>query len=447
MSDELIENLRAALEESPQNIPLRLSLARLLAQGHKYQEAEAQYRAGLEHRPENPDLRTGLANVFYRLGKHSAALVICEDLIAKQTASSQTYLVAARAFAAEESYSKSSELYRQAQALNPELNDPKLEELIHGLPGIQTDGLERELAGGFDIETSFEFEPEVERPRLSFADVGGMEQLKEEIRLKIIHPLTHPEVYAAYGKKAGGGILMYGPPGCGKTHIARATAGEVKAKFINVGISDVLGQYVGQSENNLHDIFASARASRPAVLFFDEVDALAASRRDMRQSASKQVINQFLSELDGVDANNDGLLIMAATNAPWHLDGAFRRPGRFDRILFVAPPDAEARRSILEVMLSDKPAGDVDAQKLAQKTKDFSGADLMALIDLVVEDKLRSALKTGLPEPLSTKDFLKMLKSAKSSTKEWFQAARNHALYANSGGLYDDVLKHLGIDK
>jgi len=203
-----------------------------------------------------------------------------------------------------------------------------------------------------------------------------MEGLKDEIRIKIIHPLAHPELYKAYGKTVGGGILMYGPPGCGKTHLARATAGEIHAGFLAVGINDVLDMWLGNSERNLHQVFQQARREAPCVLFFDEVDALAASRADLRASAGRQLVNQFLSELDGVQTTNEGVLILAATNAPWHLDAAFRRPGRFDRILFVPPPDLPARASILRLLSRGKPVQDIDFDHLAKKTDGFSGADL-----------------------------------------------------------------------
>jgi transitional endoplasmic reticulum ATPase len=284
---------------------------------------------------------------------------------------------------------------------------------------------------------------EIERPTLTFQDVGGMDHLKEEIKLKIIYPLTHPELYKAYGKTVGGGILMYGPPGCGKTYLARATAGEVKAGFLAVGINDVLDMWIGSSERNLHELFEQAREHKPCVLFFDEVDALGASRSDLRQSAGRQLINQFLAELDGVQSANDGVLILAATNAPWHLDPAFRRPGRFDRILFVPPPDAAARASILRLQCRGKPVDNVDCDYLAKKTDTFSGADLKAIVDLAIENKLREALKAGLPKPLATKDLQNAAASIRPSTKEWFATARNYALYANQGGIYDDIRKYL----
>jgi transitional endoplasmic reticulum ATPase len=263
--------------------------------------------------------------------------------------------------------------------------------------------------------------------------------------MKIVHPLTHPEIYKAYGKSVGGGILMYGPPGCGKTYLARATAGEVKASFLAVGLHDVLDMWIGQSERNLHELFEHARRHRPCVLFFDEVDALGASRSDMKQSAGRHLINQFLSELDGIEASNEGLLILAATNAPWHLDAAFRRPGRFDRIIFVPPPDLPARSAIIGILLRGKPSQDIDCDYVAKKTDGFSGADLKAVVDMAVEAKLQEAFKKQAVSPLTTRDLVAAVKRHRPTTQEWFSTGRNYALYSNQGGFYDDILKYLNI--
>ncbi|MGH8020831.1 MAG: ATP-binding protein, partial [Opitutaceae bacterium] len=288
---------------------------------------------------------------------------------------------------------------------------------------------------------------DVEQPAITFAEVGGMDRVKDEIRMKIILPLQQPELFKAYGRKAGGGILLYGPPGCGKTFLARATAGEVKAGFLSVGINDVLDMWIGQSEKNLHALFEQARAHRPCVLFFDEVDALGASRTDMAKSGGRHLINQFLSELDGVQTSNDGVLILAATNAPWHLDNAFRRPGRFDRILFVPPPDLAARAGIARLLLKGKPAEDVDYEAFAKKTDGFSGADLKAVADQAVESRLREAMQSGCIRPVTTKDLLEAARRHRPTTRDWFESARNYALYANQSGLYDDVLEHLKIKR
>src|SRR5581483_6631987 len=219
---------------------------------------------------------------------------------------------------------------------------------------------------------------ELEKPTLKFADVGGLEELKEKIRIKILHPLTRPDLYKAFGKKAGGGLLFYGPPGCGKTYLARATAGEAALPFLAVGIDEVLDMWLGQSEKRLHELFASARANAPAILFFDEVDALGGRRSQLRHESYRTLVTQFLSELDGAGAGgNAGVLVMGATNAPWDVDPAFRRPGRFGDVLFVPPPDLRARVEILKLKLAGKPvAADVDVAEVARATELFSGADL-----------------------------------------------------------------------
>jgi SpoVK/Ycf46/Vps4 family AAA+-type ATPase len=201
--------------------------------------------------------------------------------------------------------------------------------------------------------------------------------------------------------------------------------------------------WIGRSERNLHEIFEQARANKPCVLFFDEVDALGARRSDMVGGASRQIINQFLAEMDGVERSNDGLLILAATNAPWHVDPAFRRPGRFDRVLFVPPPDQPARREIMQIHCKGKPIENIDFDQIAAKTEAFSGADLKAVVDQAIENKLREAMKSGGLKPLTSKDLLAAAKTLKPTTREWFSTARNYALYSNQGGVYDDVLKYL----
>jgi SpoVK/Ycf46/Vps4 family AAA+-type ATPase len=227
--------------------------------------------------------------------------------------------------------------------------------------------------------------------------------------------------------------------------LARATAGEIASSFLTIGIQDVLDMWIGNSERNIHAIFEQARASRPCVLFFDEVDALGAKRSDFRQGAGRSMINQFLMELDGVNTDNSGVLILAATNAPWHVDSAFRRPGRFDRVIFVPPPDASARQQILQLQCRGKPQRDLDFAKVAGKTEGLSGADLKSLVDRAVEDKLRTAMKSGGLKPLETADLLQAAKSFKPSVREWFATAKNYALYSNQDGSYDEVLKYLKI--
>jgi SpoVK/Ycf46/Vps4 family AAA+-type ATPase len=444
--EDILRSLREALRISPENVPLRQHLAETLLSLGRPEEAEKEYRQALSMAPESASLKLGLAGVFYHQGKNSAALVIVEELIQKPETPARAYLLHARLLLRGGEADRAAREYRKAVDADPAAADPYLAEQL----GLRPESPPAEETEDGRLRAASEYAPEspsveLERPSVTFRDVGGMEPLKEEIRMKIIHPMAHPELYRAYGKPIGGGILLYGPPGCGKTHLARATAGEIRARFLAVGISDVLDMWIGQSERNLHAIFEEARANTPCVLFFDEVDALGASRSDMRRSAGRQLINQFLAELDGVKSTNEGVLVLGATNAPWHLDTAFRRPGRFDRVLFVPPPDAEARASILRIHCRGKPVQDPDYEGVAKKARDFSGADLKAVVDRAVEEKLREAMKEGTPKPLTTRDLAAAAAGIKPSTREWFATARNYALYSNQGGLYDDILKYLKL--
>ncbi|MFN8526182.1 MAG: AAA family ATPase [Chloroflexota bacterium] len=445
--DDQIKALREALALSPDNVPLRQHLAQSLLSLGRSPEAEVEYRAALALTPGSTALQLGLATAFFQQGKSNEAFVIVEELTRGSSALPSALLLHARLLLSTGDSDRAKLQYRRAIEVEPSLADADLAQRLGVQPGtVEPPPRVRVPAGDApDTERSPLPRTDLERPSLTFADVGGLDAVKEEIRLKIIHPLTHADLYRAYGKSVGGGILLYGPPGCGKTYLARATAGEIKAGFLVVGINDVLDMWLGNSERNLHDLFEQARGAQPCVLFFDEVDALGASRTDLRQSAGRHLINQFLSEMDGVQSSNDGVLILAATNAPWHLDSAFRRPGRFDRIIFVPPPDRDARADVLRALCRGKPLDTVDFASVADRTDGFSGADLKAVVDQAVELKLREALRDGVPRPITTADLATAARAVKPSTREWFATARNYALYSNQGGVYDDIVKYLKL--
>ncbi len=446
--DAAIESLREALRHSPDNVPLRKHLAESLLGMGLAAEAEEEFRQALARDRENSDLKIGLAGAFFEQGKSSAALVIAEELVSQPLTPPRAYLLHAKLLFQRGEVEFAVTEYRAAIKEDAALRDDEFAARLGIGADEQSEVIDGRVRAAWDDQD--DSPPEAmnnfERPKIQFADVGGMESLKQEIRMKIIYPLEHREMFAAYGKQVGGGILIYGPPGCGKTHLARATAGEINAGFLNIGINDVLDMWIGNSEKKLHELFEFARSHQPCVLFFDEVDALGASRADMKASAGRHLINQFLAELDGSKSSNEGVLILAATNAPWHLDSAFRRPGRFDRILFVPPPDEPARADILRLLLRGKPTQDVDHAHIAKKTTDLSGADLKAVVDLTIEKKLEEAMRTGIPQPITTKDLLAAAKNLRPSTKEWFASARNYALYSNQGGLYDDILKYMKLN-
>ncbi|MEP7257910.1 MAG: AAA family ATPase [Flavitalea sp.] len=438
--NENINSLLEALKISPDNIPLRIHLADAMLHEHLYAEAAEQFTNVLNRNYGNMKAKLGLAEAYYLQQKYSAALIIYEEL--QNNLPTPAMVLFVKSLIRENSIAQAKEVYQKVIAAEPSFKD----EEIDGHLRFAGSG---PLSGDDHIDDEFYTEDKyfMEKPSINFSDVGGMKRIKEEIAMKIIEPLKNPELYKAYGKKPGGGILLYGPPGCGKTYIAKATAGEINAKFINIGLHDILDMWIGNSEKNLHEIFEVARDNAPCVLFFDEVDAIGASRSDLKQSAMRHVINQFLAEMDGIASQNEGVLILAATNAPWNVDAAFRRPGRFDRVLFVEPPDEKAREEMITAMLRDKPVSNIDAQKLAQNTPNYSGADITAMIDIAIEEKLRESMLSGKLEPLTTKDLLKAAKLHRATTLEWFTSARNYALYANESGLYNDILTYLKIKK
>jgi transitional endoplasmic reticulum ATPase len=404
-----------------------------------YAEASVHFAEVLQKSYGNTKAQTGLASCYYNTAKFSAAIIIYEQL--QNQLGEEDNIRFVKCLIKENSLQEAAAVYQKIIASNPSFKDADIDNYLR-MPSHS----DSTAAGDedFDDEDSMFF---MEKPKVKFSDVGGMQRIKNEISLKIIQPLKNPELYKAFGKKIGGGILLYGPPGCGKTFIAKAAAGEIDAKFINIGLHDILDMWIGNSEKNLHEIFELARQNTPCVLFFDEVDAMGASRSDLKQSAMRHVINQFLAEMDGVGADNEGVLILAATNAPWSVDAAFRRPGRFDRVIFVEPPDEKSREEILKSVLQGKPVGDIDIKKVAQATPEYSGADINALVDIATEEKLQASMDAGSIQPIHTKDLIKATKQHRPTTAEWFATARNYALYANESGLYDDILKYMKMKK
>ncbi|MDG2125206.1 MAG: AAA family ATPase, partial [Verrucomicrobiales bacterium] len=444
MSGSNLESLREALKHSPENVPLLLLYGQGCLDEWSMEEARVAYERVLAVEPVNTDAKLGVARVLFLVGKTSEAVIRAEQLVVESPGCARGLVLLSRLYLAEGNKELATETYGRALSIDPNSRDDALaQDLGQGGEGSGDNGRGeekralRDSGAGWEVEddegedefgesifmddAGEDAEPgakqkekylsERERPKIKFEDVGGMGDLKEQIRMKILYPLENPDLFKAYGKKMGGGVLLYGPPGCGKTLISRATAGEIKASFFPIGIHEVLDSYIGESEKNLARIFQMARDNAPSVLFFDEVDALAADRRDMRGSLARNVINQFLEEMDNGEDANEGVLVLGATNAPWHIDPAFRRPGRFDRTIFVPPPDEVARRSIVDIMAKGKPVAGLDAGLLAKKTRGFSGADIKLVFDMATEAALEKAMKQGRVVPIETKGLLKVAKT------------------------------------
>jgi AAA+ superfamily predicted ATPase len=284
---------------------------------------------------------------------------------------------------------------------------------------------------------------DAERPGLQLSDVAGMAEVKARLEAAFLAPMRNPELRKLYGKSLRGGLLLYGPPGCGKTFIARAVAGELGARFMAISFADVVDMYIGSSERNIKEIFATARRNAPCVVFLDEVDAIGQKRSQLRSTPMRSAVNQLLLELDDVTASNEGVFVLAATNHPWDVDSALRRPGRLDRTLLVLPPDDQAREAVFRYHLRERPVAGIELNSLAARTDGYSAADIAHICESAAELALLDSARTGQVRMIGQDDLLAAVGQIRPSLGPWFDSARNVALFANEGGTYDDLAAYL----
>ncbi|MFJ3205681.1 ATP-binding protein [Streptomyces sp. NPDC086989] len=418
MSDvsPLIQSLRTAVEAAPADVPLRLHLASLLLDAGQHDDAVMQVAVALQHAPADSQAKALMTRA---MSTHSpAGMPPSEPAPAPASPPTEP--------APETTFNWSAAADQVKDVLPPRFVEEPLATEGSGDP---------EGAPAWEIDA-----PGVVR----LADVGGMQEVKDRLEAAFLAPLRNPELRKLYGKSLRGGLLLYGPPGCGKTFVARAVAGELGASFLSVSVNDVLDMWIGNSERNMHELFETARRQAPCVVFLDELDALGGKRSRTQSAGMRNTVNQLLTELDGINAAaNEGVFVLAATNVPWDVDIALRRPGRFDRTLLVLPPDAPARETILRYHLRERPIEKVDLGKLVKLTDGLSGADLAHLCESAAETALLDSVRTGVVRLIGMKDLLDAAKQTVPSTEPWFASARNVAMYANDGGMYDDLVAYL----
>jgi len=396
VDDRLIESLISAVRTAPDDLPLRLHLAGLLLDAGRASEAVEHVATALAGDPGSTEARALMA---LAVGAPTAPPEPGEQAAEEPAPAGFDW------------HAAESEL---GEAVGPMFVDGSTDD-----PGPVA----------YDVE----------RAGVRLADVGGLTEVKKRLEASFLAPLRNPELRQLYGKSLRGGLLLYGPPGCGKTYLAKAVAGELGAAFIHVSLADILDMYIGQSERNVKELFETARSSAPCVLFLDELDAIGQKRSLTRNSGARTTVNQLLTELDGVGSDNEGVFVLAATNHPWDVDAALRRPGRLDRTLLVLPPDRDAREAILRTHLRERPVERIDIARLAKATDGFSGPDLAHLCESASENALMDSVETGTVRMIGMGDFTRALAEVRPSTGPWMETARNVALYANPTGEYDEL--------
>lgn len=423
--NSIIKALEVALEADPNNVELLRHLASLYFNDGAFENALQTYQKLLLIDPVDVIALKGAADTALTLGDHQknqAYVQLLENLVGN---------------------SKNKQMDGK---LSPHSREKGSSDTYSEKPVFSAKTLAKlKLVSGSECDDSDDTLEDA--PTLSLDDVGGMSDVKKRLNMAFLAPLRNPDLMRAYGKSVRGGLMLYGPPGCGKTFIARALAGEMGAHFISIGLTDILDMYQGQSEKKLHAIFELARGKAPSVVFIDELDAIGQKRSSYLNSSMRTLVNQLLSELDGIGQDNKDLFVLGATNHPWEIDSALTRPGRFDRVVAVFPPDAPARKAILEKRLAKLPAKNINVEKIVRVTHRFSGADLAHLCDSVIEYALEDSIESGVVRPVTQSDFNKARKEVKASTLPWFQTAKNYAMFANESGTYDDLLTYIQENK
>ncbi|MEW6528869.1 MAG: AAA family ATPase [Candidatus Micrarchaeota archaeon] len=477
--EKAIKNYNMAILLNPVFSEAYFNRALSYYQLKNFEKSLADYTKSAEFDPNNPIIYNNRGDAFYRKQDFQNAIKDYDKAISLNSSYLKAFYNRGLSYASLEEYDKAVADFTKVIELKPDFAE-----------AWHLRGLAYEYAGDLDnaikdYEKAIELKPDfaeakthldgvkakkqsggegagsgtasgtgdikmLQKPKMNFGDVAGMEKMKEEIRECVVYPMINPTLAKKYGKLGGGGILMYGPPGCGKTYIVKAAAGECTSNFINAKLSDLLDMYVGNTEKNIHKVFELARKNAPCVLFFDEVDALG-GRRDQQEGAQymKMAVNQLLYEMDGIEAANQNVLVIAATNAPWDVDPALRRSGRFGKAIYIPEPDLVSRVAIVKMHAKKRPLARIPYWRIAMATMGYASADLKALVDeaaaipwkeafMGIEKKKQEYIQVGKnPEeaqqlaetevkqrPINAYDFIKAMQKKPSSLPPWFEQAK-----------------------
>ena len=345
--------------------------------------------------------------------------------------------------------------YERSLAINPNYSNAR-ERLEQLDKTMHPDLKELDLAPGKKGKMSWEKQQTVieegqikrvafYKSTVKFESVIGLNKVKKYLHDNVVLAIKNPELFKKYGKKLGVGLLLYGPPGTGKTYIVNAIAGEAGANVIIAQINQIVDMYTGNTEKNLHAVFAQARENTPCLIFFDELDALGVKRggggpQGGESSALRLAVNQFLVEMNGVEANPEGLFVMGATNQPWDIDPALKRSGRFGDSVYLPPPKYGDRKRLFEFYTRNKPRGHLSYGRLARITTGFSPADIERVCDRAAMLPLLHEYEKKTGRKLVMSDIIKVLRDkdlSGSSLDEWYQMAKKDVISKTETQIVD----------
>ncbi|MBI5159354.1 tetratricopeptide repeat protein [Candidatus Micrarchaeota archaeon] len=475
--DKAIENYNMAIVLNPNFSEAYFNRGLCYYNKKEFEKSISDYNRSAELDPRNAVIFNNRGDAFYRKQDFEKAIVDYDKAVSLNPRYLKAYYNRGLAYACQQDYERAVEDFNKVIELNPnfaeayhirglafdymgnyekavadydkaiELNPNFTEAINHrelakgkwergevptDAGGAAGGGAMGATTGGPEGGGTVNVKKLLQHPTMTFVEVAGMEKTKEEIRDAIVYPLRDPELARKYGKFGGGGIMLYGPPGCGKTFIVKGAAGEAKSAFINAKISDVMDMYVGNTEKNLHAIFEGGRKNSPCIVFFDEVEALGGRRDQMgQQPYQKMAVNQLLYEMDGVEARNENMLILAATNAPWDVDPALRRSGRFSKLIFIPEPDIRSRLQIFKFHSKNRPlAGNIDWVRLGFATMGYSSSDIKIISEEAATIPWKEAYlaqeqgKSIKQRDIQMRDYLKVIRKRRSSLGPWYESAK-----------------------
>ncbi len=461
--DRAIENYNMAIVLNPNFSEAYFNRGLAYYNKKNYEKAISDYNKSAELDPRNPVIYNNRGDAFYRKQEFENAILDYDKAISLNPNYLKAFYNRGLAYACQQDYERAIEDFNKVIELNPEFSE------AYHIRGLAFDYMQDYTKAIADYDKAIELKPDfqeavnhrelakskmsgavdasgqpmaaataegggqtvnaiklLQKPKIGFGDVAGLAKLKDLINDAIVYPLLQPDLARKYGKLGGGGIMFYGPPGCGKTYVVKAAAGECKSSFINAKISDIMDMYVGNTEKNLHNIFETGRKNAPCIIFFDEMEALGARRDQMQQQPyQKMAVNQLLYEMDGLEAKNENVLIIGATNAPWDVDPALRRSGRFSKHMFVGEPDTVSRKALFQLHSKTRPTkSGIHWGRLARATWGYSAADIKQICDDASSIPWKEAFKSGKERAVEMKDFLKAIKKRKSSLPPWYESAK-----------------------